>query len=55
MHWTEILARLACPACKSPLTASPARDSLKCASCKRVYPVQDDIPILLVDRATIDG
>jgi len=55
MHWTDILDRLACPACKSPLTVSPSRDSLKCQSCKRVYPVQDDIPILLVDRATIEA
>ena len=53
MHWTDIIDRLACPACKSPLTVSANRDSLKCASCKRVYPVQDDIPILLVDQATI--
>jgi uncharacterized protein len=54
MHWTDILDRLACPACKSPLTVSANKDSLKCANCKRVYPVQDDIPILLVDRAKID-
>ena len=55
MHWTDIIDRLACPACKSPLTVSANRDSLKCASCKRVYPVQDDIPILLVDQATIEA
>ena len=55
MHWIDILDRLACPSCKSPLAVSTNKDALKCSSCKRVYPVQDDIPILLVDRATIEG
>lgn len=55
MHWTDILDRLACPACKAPLTVSANQDSLKCTACKRVYPVRDDIPILLVDQATIEA
>jgi uncharacterized protein len=55
MHWTDILDRLACPACKSPLTVNERKDSLKCAACRRVYPVRDDIPILLVDQATIEA
>jgi uncharacterized protein len=55
MHWIDILDRLACPACKSALTVNEAKDSLKCAACKRIYPVRDDIPILLVDQATIEA
>jgi len=27
---------------------------LKCVECKRVYPIRDDIPVMLVDEATIE-
>lgn len=45
---------LVCPACKTPLVMKNDGESLKCDECHRVYPVRDDIPILLVDEATIE-
>ena len=27
---------------------------LKCAECRRVYPIKDDIPIMLADEATVE-
>jgi len=27
---------------------------LKCDTCKRVYPIKDDIPVMLIDEATIE-
>jgi uncharacterized protein YbaR (Trm112 family) len=27
---------------------------LKCLECKRVYPIRDDIPVMLVDEAKIE-
>jgi uncharacterized protein YbaR (Trm112 family) len=50
----ELLEMLVCPACKKPLTYRTQPESLKCEACRRVYPVQDDIPVMLIDRATID-
>ena len=26
----------------------------KCETCKRVYPIKDDIPVMLIDEATIE-
>jgi uncharacterized protein len=50
----DLLDMLVCPACKIPLTYRPQPESLKCSSCRRVYPVRDDIPVMLIDQATID-
>jgi hypothetical protein len=49
-----LLEVLACPVCKTPV--EPVRDGagLRCATCRRVYPVQDDIPIMLPEEATIE-
>jgi uncharacterized protein YbaR (Trm112 family) len=45
---------LVCPVCKQPLTYNAEKETLKCQKCRRVYPIRDDIPILLVDEATIE-
>ena len=48
-----LLEILACPNCRSPLRADEAADELACtnSACGLVYPVRDDIPVLLVDEA----
>jgi uncharacterized protein YbaR (Trm112 family) len=48
----DLLEILVCPACRNPLIERT--DSLKCTQCRRVYPVRDNIPILLIDQAVID-
>ena len=50
----DLLDILVCPACKQPLAYNAERQALKCAACHRVYPIRDDIPILLVDEAKIE-
>ena len=47
----ELLDILVCPACKQPVKLTDKRDGLRCAACGRVYPVVDDIPVMLVDKA----
>jgi uncharacterized protein YbaR (Trm112 family) len=53
MHWKDLIDKLACPACKQPLVIGQQGSNLRCTGCRRIYPVQDDIPILLVERATL--
>ena len=50
----DLLDDLVCPVCKKPVVLNPQQDSLKCSQCRRVYPIRDDIPIMLVDEAVID-
>ncbi|WP_219466539.1 Trm112 family protein [Nonomuraea rhizosphaerae] len=46
-----LLEILACPACKAPLRAETETEELVCTGCGLIYPVRDDIPVLLVDEA----
>jgi uncharacterized protein YbaR (Trm112 family) len=50
----ELLAILACPYCKKPVTLVKNGTGLKCGQCHRVYPIKEDIPVMLVDEATIE-
>lgn len=47
----ELLEILACPKCKGDLITTETEDGLICETCNIVYPVKDDIPILLIDEA----
>ncbi len=47
----ELLEILACPKCRGKLEISEDEKFLICRNCKIKYPIEDDIPILLVDEA----
>ena len=47
----ELVEILACPTCKGPLVLMPREDGLLCESCQTVYPVKEDIPIMLPEEA----
>ena len=51
----ELLRILVCPECKAPVHLAKNDTALKCEQCRRVYPIKDDIPVMLVDEATIDA
>jgi uncharacterized protein YbaR (Trm112 family) len=46
-----LLDILACPKCKGDITVVEQEDGLICKSCKLVYPIRDDIPVMLIDEA----
>jgi uncharacterized protein YbaR (Trm112 family) len=50
----ELLEILACPNCKTPVRLVNDAQGLKCDKCRRVYPIKDDIPVMLIDEATVD-
>ncbi len=50
----ELLQILVCPLCKEAVTLTPDEAGLKCSKCKRVYPIKDDIPVMLIDEAKIE-
>jgi uncharacterized protein YbaR (Trm112 family) len=50
----ELLEILACPNCKTAVALVKNDTALKCPTCKRVYPIKDDIPVMLIDEATIE-
>ena len=50
----ELREILVCPACKQALAYREKPETLKCTQCHRVYPVKDDIPIMLIDEATVE-
>jgi len=50
----DLLEILVCPLCKAALDLKSDGSGLKCVQCKRVYPVRDDIPVMLVDEARVE-
>jgi uncharacterized protein YbaR (Trm112 family) len=50
----QLLEILVCPACRAKVELKPDGSGLKCVECKRVYPIRDDIPVMLIDEAKIE-
>jgi uncharacterized protein len=49
----ELLDILVCPVCKTKVAFTADKSGLRCPTCRRVYPVRDDIPVMLPQEATI--
>ena len=47
----DLLDILVCPQCKGELEYREADKQLVCHSCRLVYRIENDIPIMLVDEA----
>ena len=46
--------RVVCPACRGRVELKADASGIKCVECRRVYPVRNDIPALIVEEATIE-
>ena len=51
----ELLDILVCPQCKTPVKLTPDEKGLKCSTCRRVFPIREDIPVMLLDEASIES
>ncbi|MCC2624260.1 MAG: tetraacyldisaccharide 4-kinase [Burkholderiales bacterium] len=45
----KLMAILVCPLCKAKL--EPKKNELLCTKCKLAYPIDDGIPVMLIDQA----
>jgi uncharacterized protein YbaR (Trm112 family) len=50
----SLLAILACPLCKADVKLTADEKGLKCVACQRVYPIKDDIPVMIIDEAAVE-
>ena len=50
----QLIEILVCPACRARVELIADGAGLKCVECKRVYPIRDDIPVMLIDEARIE-
>ena len=51
----DLLDILACPKCKGDIHLTPSGDGLVCEGCRLMYPIKDDIPVMLIDEAEAPG
>ncbi|MCK6555375.1 Trm112 family protein [Candidatus Binatia bacterium] len=49
----ELLEILACPKCKGAVELTGKEDGLVCKACRLMYPIKDDIPVMMIDEAIV--
>lgn len=47
----ELLEILVCPRCKGSLLYREAESALDCRACLLRYPIDEDIPVMIVEEA----
>ncbi len=53
----ELLEILRCPKCKSEVKINEAQTEVKCVNsqCRLIYPIRDEIPVMLESEARVDN
>ena len=49
----NLLDLLVCPKCKGDIQLLEDNSGLVCTACRLIYPVRDDIPVMLIDEAEL--
>jgi len=49
----DLLDILVCPVCRARVELLSDGSGLKCGSCRLVYPVRDEIPVMMPEEAKI--
>lgn len=50
----ELLDILVCPICKTPVKLTADGSGLKCQTCRRRYPIREEIPVMLPEEASVE-
>lgn len=53
----ELLEILRCPKCKAKVEITDDKSGLRCVNdqCNLVYPIRDEIPVMLVEEAKVES
>jgi uncharacterized protein len=47
----ELKKLLACPKCKGDLEFKEESGEIRCSACRLIYPIRDEIPVMLIEEA----
>jgi len=51
----RLLEILCCPSCRGTVRQLPDDAGLECLSCRRIYPILDGIPVMLIEESRVRG
>ena len=50
----EFVEMMICPACRAKVRLRDDRGAVVCTGCRRVYPIEGEIIVMLPEKATIE-
>jgi LSD1 subclass zinc finger protein len=50
----EFVDTMICPACGEKLRLKEDASAIKCAGCRRAYPIEGEIIVMLPEKATVE-
>ena len=50
----EFVEKMICPACRAKVRLKEDGSAIKCVGCRRVYPIEGEIIVMLPEKATVE-